>query len=130
MSAIPERVRRLIWARANDQCERCGMHLVRNSSWHSLQHRLARGMGGSSLPWINEPVNLALVCGSATSPGMCHEELESNRNRAKNLAEGWVIPKLGNIHPARIPILLWDQRLVFLNFAGGYSVLPDLEVSA
>jgi hypothetical protein len=102
------------------------MHLTRNSSWHSLQHRRARGAGGSSLPWINSPINLALVCGSATTPGMCHEELESNREREKNEREGWVISKFGNIDPARVPLLLWDDRTVFLTSDGAYDIFPEV----
>lgn len=41
----------------------------------SIQHRVARGPGGTPDPRINSPINLILLCGSATT--LCHGKAES-----------------------------------------------------
>lgn len=63
-------VRRLVLARDRFCCAGCGKN-VAGGEW-SVQHRVARGMGGTSRADVNSPVNLVLLCGSATSPGGCH----------------------------------------------------------
>lgn len=52
------------------RCACCGRSVLYGP--YSLQHRLARGAGGTSDPAINQPSNLVTLCGSATSPGGCH----------------------------------------------------------
>lgn len=49
-----------------------------------LHHRKPRGMGGSSDPHINDPVNLIPVCLS------CHQWIESHRDEARE--KGWLVP--------------------------------------
>lgn len=67
----PDRsVRELVDERDDWTCASCG-----NSVWgrpFSRQHRVARGMGGTSDPARNRPSNIVVLCGSATSPGGCH----------------------------------------------------------
>lgn len=46
----------------------------------STQHRVPRGLGGSSTSWINDPANLVTVCGDGTTGH--HGWLESNRAAA------------------------------------------------
>lgn len=53
------------------------------SGWYSLQHRVARGMGGRSV--IDEPYNLLTVCGTGTTG--CHGRIESNPEWAR--AQGY-----------------------------------------
>lgn len=63
-------VRNLILAREGMQCAACGTSVTGRP--RSIQHRQARGMGGTSDPAVNAPSNLVLLCSSATSPGGCH----------------------------------------------------------
>jgi hypothetical protein len=63
-------VRRLIFARADGRCENC--FRVVGDGWYSVQHRVARGLGGTSRDEANALWNLLLLCGSATSPNGCH----------------------------------------------------------
>jgi hypothetical protein len=64
------KVRALVLARDGFACAGCGKSIVGRP--YSLQHRVARGMGGTSRADANSPVNLIVLCGSATSPGGCH----------------------------------------------------------
>jgi hypothetical protein len=65
----PDRATRaLVLARDGYACVSCGVSVI--GSQYSLQHRVARGVGGG-----NEASNLIVLCGSATSPG-CHLEAE------------------------------------------------------
>ncbi len=84
------------------QCQRCG-HLI--TGWFSRHHRNPRGMGGSTA----EPhalVNLVLLCGSATSRGGCHHEIESQRRQAR--IDGWLVPD--GIDPAVWPVRRFGHR--------------------
>lgn len=75
-----------LWGRARDRCELCEVLLagVRDVSVH---HRCPRRMGGTRKPWINDLVNLLLVCGSGTTG--CHGRIESNRSIAYDA--GWLL---------------------------------------
>ncbi|GAA4627011.1 hypothetical protein GCM10023196_037560 [Actinoallomurus vinaceus] len=64
-----DKIRALILERDGHRCASCGTAI--RGRWYSLQHRNARGMGGTSDPLANSPVNLITLCVSATSPG-CH----------------------------------------------------------
>ncbi len=64
------KVRALVLAREGMACAACGISVIGRP--HSIQHRRARGMGGTADKSANSPSNLVLLCGSATSPGGCH----------------------------------------------------------
>ena len=66
----PRKVRALVLKRDSYACAGCGKGIKDRP--YSLQHRQARGMGGTSREDVNSPVNLVVLCGSATSPGGCH----------------------------------------------------------
>lgn len=68
-----DEVRQVVLERDGYQCAGCGRSII--GIWYSLQHRDARGMGGTSDPAANWPENLVTMCGSATSPG-CHRKAE------------------------------------------------------
>ncbi len=67
------KVRALVLARDGGKCAGCGV-LVTGGPY-SIQHRVARGMGGTSRPGANSPERLVLLCGSAVTG--CHGLAES-----------------------------------------------------
>jgi len=89
-TVIPKPVKDAIDARdqryGQPQCQRCG-HLI--TGWFSRHHRDPRAMGGSKAD-PHAMANIVLLCGSATSRGGCHHEVESNRKQAK--VDGWLVP--------------------------------------
>ena len=97
------------------RCFRCGTPCDgrRGVDW-SVQHRRARGMGGTRRPDTNEPQSLILLCGSATTG--CHGWVESNRTAA--LSNGWAVKS--NSNPLQVPVLHWQRGLIFLTADGGY----------
>lgn len=81
MTGISRKTRAVVLQRAEGRCERCGIPL--DGFFYSIQHRRARGMGGSKLPGTNLPGNLVALCGSATTG--CHGWTESHPT------EAWVV---------------------------------------
>lgn len=76
MTGPTTKTRQLVCLRDNFHCQWCGGYVDVQSGWYSLQHRRARGMGGSKQDWINSPGNLVLVHGTGTT--QCHGEIESH----------------------------------------------------
>jgi hypothetical protein len=102
--------RALVLARDNWQCVGCGQSVGGDWSWWSLQHRVARGVGGG-----NTAENLVTLCGSATSRG-CHLLCEQ-RNPEMHERGLWL---RSDEDPAEVPI-------VVLTPDGGYTrwLTPD-----
>lgn len=98
-----------VFMRAGQRCERCGEIIVLA---HSIHHRLPRGRGGK-----NELSNLVLLCGSATSPGGCHGEVESYREKAYD--DGWLVRS--EMDPATVPVIHATFGRVLLDNDGGWS---------
>lgn len=96
------------------QCVRCGGACwgERGRDW-SIQHRRARGNGGTSRPDTNAPQSLILLCGSATTG--CHGWVESNRTEAN----GWAVKS--NENPLIKPVWHSLHGWVFLTAAGGWQ---------
>lgn len=69
----PQTTRLLVYARAGQCCELCGVYAYGGS----LHHRRPRGMGGSKDPVTSSPANALLLCGSGTTG--CHGQVEGNR---------------------------------------------------
>lgn len=121
MSAFSNTTRHLIFDRDAGQCFRCGrlclywddVRWVRIAEY-SIQHRRPRGMGGSSLSSTNSPTNGLILCGSATTPGGCHFEVESNRTQA--LEDGYLVAQ--GVDPATIPVIHHAHGLVYLTNEG------------
>jgi len=101
--------------RAQGLCEACGEMIlgnVRGEDW-SLQHRVARGMGGSRRPILNTPPNLLLVHGSGTTS--CHGYIESHPVEAT--AAGWRLHSTAD--PLAMPVIVGKSRWVLLTLKGG-----------
>lgn len=77
-------VKKAVLVRDDWHCQRCGRQVLGRP--FSRQHLLPRGRGGG-----NGMRNLALVCGSATTPGGCHDEIEHQARRRCTM-EGWLVP--------------------------------------
>lgn len=109
--------------RAGYSCEACGSAIGdrRGVDW-SVQHRRPRKMGGTRWPGCNLPSNLMILCGSATTPGSCHEFAESHRAAAT--AAGWLVPS--GVDPLTEPVLVVGGRFVWLDDAGRYLDEPAM----
>lgn len=98
------------------QCVRCGGACWGERGVHwSIQHRRARGMGGTLRPDTNSPQDLALMCGSATTG--CHGHVESHREEAKR--HGWAIEQTED--PLLKPVQHSLHGWVFLTTDGGWT---------
>ena len=84
-TGFTERVRALIWTRDQGCCARCGQ-AVRDGEYE-LHHRRPRGVGGSSLAWVNEAGNGLILCRG------CHGYVESYRETAT--ARGFLVSMNG-----------------------------------
>jgi hypothetical protein len=79
-----DKLRKAVLQRDDYTCQRCGREVSHLP--YSLQHLLPRGRGGK-----NTMRNLVTVCGTATTPGMCHAFIEFEA-RLRCTREGWLIP--------------------------------------
>lgn len=116
-----------ILERAQYSCEACSVPLGawRGVDW-SVQHRRPRQMGGTRWTGSNLPSNLMILCGSATTPGSCHEFAESRRSAA--VASGWLV--LSRTDPAAVPCLVQrGSRWVYLGDDAAYHDDPPARVA-
>jgi hypothetical protein len=79
-----KKMRDAVLRRDNYTCQKCGRDITGRP--YSLQHLLPRGRGGK-----NTMSNLVTVCGSATTPGGCHDLIENQARRACTDL-GWLVP--------------------------------------
>lgn len=121
---ISKSVRRAVLDREDGCCAMCGKSLW--GQWYSLQHRRARGSGGSKAPDTNQPQNLVAVCGSATSAGGCHQWIESHPVEAERV--GYRVPQGGE--PVLFPIRIKGRGWNLLNADGTYEQLDSYNASA
>lgn len=113
-------VRALVDARDAYRCRRCGAGL--HGRPFSRHHRKPRGMGGANRADAGRPSNVVLLCGSATTPGGCHEWVE--RNRASAREDGWLVPSWAD--PAEVPVKVNGKKLWLLDNGGlTYNQLED-----
>lgn len=105
-------VEALVIARDGGRCVRCGVALgsMRGQDW-SMQHRCARGAGGTSRPELNQPGNLILLCGSGVTG--CHGWVEHHLTAARSPALGWSISQHCPLPPSQVAVL-WFGELVYL----------------
>lgn len=116
----------VVLERAGYSCEACGSAIGdrRGVDW-SVQHRRPRKMGGTRWPGANLPSNLLILCGSATTPGSCHEFAESHRTAA--VAAGWLVQS--RTDPATEPVLIVGGRFVYLTNTATYADEPPANSS-
>lgn len=94
---FPAKVKAIVEARSGGACEldKCGKAEV-------YHHRRPRGLGGTSLPWVNRPAN-ALHLADA-----CHvERVEAQRHLS--YVNGWLVSMLGSAISADVPVLYRGQ---------------------
>lgn len=98
------------------RCEATGVWLGRYGG--EIQHRDARGMGGTSLPLTNSIMNAVLLSPEA-------HRLAESRDRRMNAQGFWL---RNGEDPAETPIMLQSQYgsgvTVWLTPQGGYSQTP------
>lgn len=122
--AFTPATRRVILARDEGTCVSCGLQVydvdtrVAFRDW-SIQHRRARGMGGSRLPDTSQPQNGVVACGSATTG--CHHRMESQPAWA--LANGYRVPH--GVDPLTVPITHHAWGVVWLLPDGTFSLDPQ-----
>ncbi len=93
-------MRQLVLERDGYRCARCGRSI--HAGGYSLQHRKARGMGGTKDPGINSPANLVTLCGDGVRG--CHGLIEANRELGRQ--EGFTVRQTQD--PSTIPVSYWD----------------------
>ena len=118
--------RELVLERDDYTCALCGKAILGKP--YSLQHRRAKGMGGSSRPDANSPAVLITLCGSATSPDGCHLWCEQRNAEAEDL--GFVIPVNSDVDPATVPVHHCTFGMVFLLHDGTVKPVPDMDGGA
>ena len=108
MSNPTAKTRKLVLARDDYACVCC--HVPIWSLPFDLQHRDARGMGGTSNPLANSPINLITLL------RRCHRRVESRQNPDDNTKSYWL--RMGQ-DPALTPVTYWDRRVAWLTTTGG-----------
>jgi hypothetical protein len=109
------KVRRLVFARAFGRCESCGTSVIGRP--YTIAPRVERGSGGFSRAGVDALWNLTLLCGSAASPGGCHQLCEQ---RDQNLHDQgiwlcpWENPRFTRVllvspQGPRVPVWLNDE---------------------
>lgn len=109
-------------ARDLGSCTRCGRHVVhlqRGFAW-SIHHRRPRGMGGTSIAWVNAAANLIVLCGSGTTG--CHGWVEKHRDEA--LVAGFLVSR-GIRKADEVPIKHKALGLVYLTEEGGWVPVEE-----
>jgi hypothetical protein len=100
-------LRTLLLLRCGGRCEATGDRLV-SGRW-SVQHRRARGMGGTRQPDVHSLANLMVVTGDGTRG--VHGWIEAHPAHAARL--GWRVAQ--GVDPATVPLSLWSGRRVALD---------------
>ncbi len=135
MTGFSPRVRKLVRTRAGNGypeqacCEACGIWLGEHGG--QVQHRLARGIGGSKDPVVGSAANAALMCGTAQS--LCHGAAESRDPDRDMEARGFVIRhgKGREFDPRHVPLeLLGGVRVWLSETEARYLYEPPIEEAA
>jgi 5-methylcytosine-specific restriction protein A len=98
------KVRGIVMARDAGRCRRCG------AIGHEIQHRIGRGMGGSSRGIVNDPSALVLMCRP------CHKFITEHPGIAYET--GWAIRRSSHELPSEVPLMVLDGSQLFLTEEG------------
>jgi len=109
-------VRAAVWSREDGACAACGTGLA--GRLYSVQHRVARGIGGTSDPAANTLPNLILLCGDAVTG--CHG-LAETRDPVMRERGFWIYSWE---NPALVPVVLASGAMVWLGDDGAYLTEP------
>lgn len=101
---IPYEVRQGVLARDGYRCVRCGESVFARQ--YSLQHRKARGMGGTRT--VETAPDLITMCGSGTTG--CHGHVEAHPNEARE--QGWRVDQAQDT--AKVPVRVHRRGHVLL----------------
>lgn len=114
--------RAVVLERDGTTCQCCGIDVTLKLA--SIQHRIPRGAGGSAR--VNRPSNGVLVCGSATTPGSCHNWME-HEDRTEAERQGWLLPKLNaDIDTTQEPLLTYRGWVVLDDFGGSIPWIGEV----
>jgi 5-methylcytosine-specific restriction enzyme A len=94
----------IVMARDAGRCRRCG------AIGHEIQHRIGRGMGGSSRAVVNDPSALVLMCRT------CHRFITEHPEIAYET--GWAIRRSSLELPSEVPLVTLDGSQLFLTEEG------------
>lgn len=132
MNCWPSQTVTVTLDRDDYRCALCGAasaHGERGWDW-SLQHRMARGAGGSRRWQTWSPANALVLCGSATTG--CHHEVEHERSDAHREAGLWLRHEYrdGALRdPAEYPVTHAVHGRVLLDHVGGWSPVGSVFVA-
>ena len=111
-----------ILERDGHMCARCGGALWGERGLnYSIQHRRARGSGGTDRPDTNMPQNGLALCGSGAGDAGCHSYVESHRDEARD--NGWAVRQ--NKDPLRVAVTHFLHGRVFLYSNGSWGSRPE-----
>ena len=120
-AAFSAKTRTLVRARAGYACEACARHL--GDYGGQMQHRVARGAGGSRNPLLGSPSNAVLICGTPATG--CHGRCEARS--AEMHAGGFWLSFYES--PLVVPIMLHGRVTRWLAQDGSYSDSPPMEAA-
>lgn len=106
-ATFPDRVKDLVRLRSGWLCERC--NAAPASDYH---HRRPKGMGGTSVGWVQRAANCAHLC------GRCHVWVHAHPAEAMGL--GWLLSKSSAADSAdMVPMQDTTGRRFFFDDRGG-----------
>lgn len=126
MSGPTRAGRHVVIARDQGRCVCCGVEVCDPETftpWRqfSLQHRRARGAGGSKDPVTNSSVNLIVLCGTGTTE--CHGWVELHRVEAQHV--GFAVAQWQD--PELVPVQHWLYGPAFVTPTGWVPIGGDAE---
>lgn len=108
MTGLSTKVRRQVAERDRGWCRRCGARGT------NVQHRIGRGMGGTSRVDVSSLAALVTLCGSGTTG--CHGYLTEHPEEA--YATGWAIRRSSPELASEVPLVDLEGRQFFLTDEG------------
>jgi hypothetical protein len=108
VTGLSTKVRRQVADRDRGTCLRCGARGT------NVQHRIGRGMGGTSRSDVSELAALVTLCGSGTTG--CHGHITTHPE--ESYATGWAIRRSDATPASEIPLTDLHGSRFFLTEEG------------